>query len=178
MNFYKFLQLLLNSSYTFPHSISAMSEKKQQARKKGGKPSFFIAAYGGRLQSALRTSGRPGRPPLDYPHTAAAGPLHGPNPATRLFMGLHLFCHWSAGAGRVAPKGSCPRRGCCSRRPSACGPMQRRVTRRHAGCRPYLLSWGRHGANYGGYLATKFTSSLVNDKRGCFQGGVPPIAST
>jgi hypothetical protein len=57
-----------------------------------------------------------------FPHTAAADSLHGPNPATRLFMGLHLFCPWPAGAGRVAPKGSRPRGGLLlpsSKRPRA-----------------------------------------------------------
>ena len=45
------------------------------------------------------------------PHATAADSLHDPNPATRLFLGLHPFCPWLAGAGRVAPKGSRPRGG-------------------------------------------------------------------
>ena len=45
------------------------------------------------------------------PHATAADSLHDPNPATRLFLGLHPFCPWLAGAGRVAPKEPRPKGG-------------------------------------------------------------------
>ena len=85
--------------------------KQQLAREEGRELLFFIAVYGGRILSAFHTRGRHGRPLLVSLIRLRRIPLHDPNPATRLFLGLLPFCPWLAGASWVAPKESRPRGG-------------------------------------------------------------------
>ena len=103
-------QLLIHSSYYFStfyicHECKSSSKRE----KKDGNHHSSSRCMEVDFNRPFVRVGDPRFP--RFPHTAAADSLHGPNPATRLFMGLHLFCPWSAGAGRVAPKGSRPRRG-------------------------------------------------------------------
>ena len=72
--------------------------------KKDGKLSFFIAVYGGRFLSVLRTSGRHGRPSLDSLIRLRRIPCTGPNSATRLLWGF--ICYASS---RQEPAGWPPR---------------------------------------------------------------------
>ena len=124
-----FKKFIVANRFTFPHLFYINCQwVKSSIKWKEGRPNHRSSSR--RMEDDLNKStfhagGAAGRPPHDYPHTAAADPcvppmgnepigrlsLHGPKPATRLAMGLQPFCPWSAGAGRVAPTGSRPRRG-------------------------------------------------------------------
>jgi hypothetical protein len=89
--------------------------------------------------------------------------LHGPKPATRLAMGLQPFCPWSARDRPGGPQRIPPQEGNAA--PIVDAPAGPFNDRSHVDMRGAIPKGYEHGANYSGYLATKFISSLVNDDK-------------
>jgi hypothetical protein len=127
-------------------------------------------------KSCFRSSGTAGRPPHDNSHTAAADPYVPPmgNESHRAVSTARPQTSNETGhgapnvqplvgneTGQVAPTWIPPQEGNAA--PVADVPAGQFFDGSHADTRGAVPTGYEHGASYGGYLATGFNSSMVND---------------
>jgi hypothetical protein len=112
-------------------------------------------------KSAFRTSGAAGRPPHDYPHTAAADPYCTAPNQLRDAMGLQPFCPWSARDRPGGPHRIPPQEGYAA--PVVDAPAGPFYDGSHADVRGAVPKGYEHRANHWWLFSHLIHSSLVYD---------------
>jgi hypothetical protein len=153
-----------------------MSDKQPSKRRKTEHRSSSRRMEDDLNKSSFRSGGTAGRPPHDNPHTAATDPYVPPmgNESHRAASTARPQTSNETGhgapivqplvgneTGQVAPMWILPQEGNAA--PVADAPAGSFFDGSHADLRGAVPTGYEHGANYGGYLATGFNSSMVND---------------
>jgi hypothetical protein len=153
-----------------------MSDKQPSKRRKTEKSSASRRMEDDLNKSSFRPSGAVGRPHHDVPYSSAADPYEPPssNETGRVAPTARPLASNETGqgapivrplvsneTGQVAPTRIPPQEGNAA--PVADAPTGPLYDGSHAGMRGVDPAGYEHGANYGGYLATRFNSSMVDD---------------